>query len=295
MERTDFALNLIDERERLGYSRNNFAVQVGMSGESLRLYELGKTNMSAEFLAAAAQLGVDVQFVLTGVKSENLHMVAQKFENQLNQEMNENNGGVQFNAEVSGSPIIGHHNTVNQVTGTLHQGDVNNITTEKHITKTIAEVLPDEKHISNEQRAILFDLVNRVVAKEQEVKRKPKTHKAVWSSLNKHCEVPKYNLILKENFEKAETYLRKWLGALNNTPAAKRQNPTMTRNKHYAEIQIKIKELNLDTWYRDTLKAKFGVTSSTVLDDMELKQLLNMVRGKYTREKKKLNGELGTN
>lgn len=288
MERTDFALNLIDERERLGYSRNNFAVQVGMSGESLRLYELGKTNMSAEFLAAAAQLGVDVQFVLTGVKSENLHMVAQKFENQLNQEMNENNG-VQFNAEVSGNPIVGNNNTVNQVTGTLHQGDVNNITTEKHITKTIAEVLPDEKHINSEQKAVLLDLVNRIVAKEQEVKRKPKTHRAVWSSLNKHCAVPKYNLILKENFEKAEGYLRKWLGTLNNTPAAKHQNPTMTRNKHYAEIQIKIKEFNLETWYRDTLKAKFGVGSSTELDDVELKQLLDIVRGKYSREKKKLN------
>lgn len=281
MERSDFALNLIDERERLGYSRNNFAAQVNVSAESLRLYELGKTNMSAEFLAAAAQLGVDVQFVLTGVKSENLHLVSQKFETELNQKLNENSG-IQFNAEVSGSPVVGNHNTVNQVTGTQ-----NNITTQKHITKTIAEVLPDEKHISVQQQAVLLDLVNRIVEKEHEIKRKPKTHRAVWSSLNKHCQVPKYVLILKENFEKAESYLRKWLGTLNNTPTAKRKNPTAVRRAHYADIHQKINELNLEIWYRDTLKSKFNAESSTELDDIELEQLVKIIRGKHRRESAK--------
>lgn len=170
MERIEIAMNLIDERERLGYSRNNFAVQVGMTGESLRLYEMGKTNMSADFLAAAAQLGVDVQFVLTGIRSENLHLISQKFENQLNQQLNENKG-VQFNAEVSGSPIVGNNNTVNQVTGTQ-----NNITTQKHVTKTIAEVKPNETHINEEQRSILLDLVNQIVKKEEIVRRTPKKH-----------------------------------------------------------------------------------------------------------------------
>lgn len=288
MERIEIAMNLIDERERLGYSRSNFAVQVGMTGESLRLYELGKTNMSAEFLAAAAQLGVDVQFVLTGVKSENLHMVAQKFENQLNQEMNENNGGVQFNAEVSGSPVIGNHNTVNQVTGTLHQGDVNNITTEKHITKTIVEISSDDNYINEDQKKTLIDLVNQIVEKEREVKREPKTHRAVWSSLNAHCKVSTYKLIAKDNFEQAKMYLRKWLGRLNNTATAKRNNQTYHANKQKAEIHLKVKELGLQDWYVDTLKKKFNVTSSTELDAVELQSLLTTVRGKYNREKKKL-------
>lgn len=288
MQLIDIAHNLIDERERLGYSRKNFAAQVNKTDESLRLYETGKANMSAEFLAAAAQLGVDVQFVLTGVKSENLHMVAQKFENELNQKLNENNGGIQFNAEVSGNPVIAQGNaTVNHVTGTFHQGDVNNITTEKHITKTIAEVLPDEKHINEAQRTVLLDLVNKIVEKEQEVKRKPKTHRAVWSSLNAYCKVPTYKLIAKDDFEKAQMFLRKWLGNLSNTATAKRNNPTDHTNKQKAEIHLKVKELGLQDWYIDTLKKKFNATSSTELDTVELQSLLTTVRGKYNREKKK--------
>ena len=283
MQLIDIAHNLIDERERLGYSRKNFAAQVNKTDESLRLYETGKANMSAEFLAAAAQLGVDVQFVLTGVKSENLHMVAQKFENELNQALNENYGGVQFNAEVSGSPVVGNNNTVNQVTGTQ-----NNITTQKHITKTVVEISPDDNRIEEEQKATLLDLVNKIVAKEQEVKRKPKTHRAVWSSLNAHCQVSTYKLIAKDDFEKAKMFLRKWLGNLNNTATSKRNNPTAYRNNQYSTIHAKIKELGLEEWYRDTLKSKFGVDSSTELDEVEMKKLVTMVNGKYNREKKKL-------
>lgn len=288
MQLIDIAHNLIDERERLGYSRKNFAAQVNKTDESVRLYETGKANMSAEFLAAAARLGVDVQFVLTGVKSENLHMVAQKFESELNQKLNENNGGIQFNAEISGNPVIAQGNTtINQVTGTLHQGDIHHITTAKHITKTIAEVLPDEKHINETQRAVLLDLVNKIVEQEQEVKKRPKTHRAVWSSLNTYCKVPTYKLIAKDDFEKAKMFLRKWLGNLSNAAIAKRNNPTTHRNNQYAEIHTKIKELSLETWYRDTLKRKFNVESATELDDVEIGQLVKSVRDKYNREKKK--------
>ena len=284
MERIDIALNLIDERERLGYSRNNFATQVNMTNESLRLYEIGKTNMSADFLAAAAQLGVDVQFVLTGVRSQNLHMISEKFENELNQHLNENNG-VQFNAEVSGSPVIGNNNTVNQVNGTQ-----NNITTQKHVTKTVVEISTDsDKYVNEAEKANLLKLVNQIVLKEQEVKRKPKTHKAVWSSLNSFCGVTTYKLIAKEDYVKAEGFLRKWLGNLSNMPSSKRNNPTAHRNQQYREIHVKIGELNLETWYRDTLKRKFNVDSATELDDVELAELVKSVRGKYTREKKKQN------
>ena len=65
MQLIDIAMNLIDERERLGYSRKNFAAQTNISGESLRLYETGKVNMSAEFLLSATKLGVDIQYLFT--------------------------------------------------------------------------------------------------------------------------------------------------------------------------------------------------------------------------------------
>lgn len=279
MERIEIAMNLIDERERLGYSRNNFAVQVGMTGESLRLYEMGKTNMSADFLAAAAQLGVDVQFVLTGIRSENLHLISQKFENQLNQQLNENKG-VQFNAEVSGSPIVGNNNTVNQVTGTQ-----NNITTQKHVTKTIAEVKPNETHINEKQRSILLDLVNQIVKKEEIVRRTPKKHNGVWSALNKFCGVPKYNLIALEDFEKAETYLRKWLGRLNSTATAKKDNPTATRTRQISYIKVNAAKFGLDDWIRAYVKKHFGVESIADLDEIELDKTYKAVAAKKRSKK----------
>ncbi|KYK76027.1 helix-turn-helix domain-containing protein, partial [Aggregatibacter actinomycetemcomitans] len=68
--REDMGIRLVEERSRLGYSQANFAHQTEVSRETLRLNELGKSGISAEFLGRAAQLGVDVQYVVTGIRSE---------------------------------------------------------------------------------------------------------------------------------------------------------------------------------------------------------------------------------
>ena len=87
MERFDLAKNLMIEIARLGYSKRNFAHQTGISVESLCLYLKGKTNMSAHFLLAAVALGVDSQFVLTGVRSMNLNVVQEKLARDLDLKM----------------------------------------------------------------------------------------------------------------------------------------------------------------------------------------------------------------
>jgi transcriptional regulator with XRE-family HTH domain len=68
----DIAARFRSERERLGFSANAFAHFVGRSGEGFRRFEAGETSMKFDALAAAARLGVDVQYVITGVRSENL-------------------------------------------------------------------------------------------------------------------------------------------------------------------------------------------------------------------------------
>lgn len=286
MERIELAMNLIDERERLGYSRKNFATQVNMSTENLRLYETGKTNMSADFLAAAAQLGVDVQFILTGIRSENLHLVSQKFDKLIDQQIDADNNNVQFNGDVSGSSVVGNQNNITQVQGNLHQGDVNHITTEQHVTKTIADVRPGELHITEAQAAKLQDLVRQIAEKEEQVRRNPKSFKAIWASLNSHCKVSRYRLIALTDFDKAERYLRKWIGRLNSTATAQKANPTTERTRKISYIKTNAKQFNLDTWVKDYIKKNFNVSSLTELDDIELTKTYRAVSNKKSSLKK---------
>lgn len=267
MERIDISMNLIDERERLGYSRRNFAEQTNISGESLRLYEAGKTSMSADFLVAAAQLGVDVQFVLTGIRSANLNLVSNAVETKFNQQIEDNRIENQFNGDMRQAVIT---------TGST----VHNIHTTSHVTKTIAEVKPGELHIDDNQAAQLQRLVYEIVEQEEKVKRKPKTRQAVWSSLNAYCKVPKYRLIPKVDFSKAEKFLRMWLGRLNNTTTAQKSNNTEWRNTKYAYIKINTKQLGLENWLDDYVKKNFQVSSIKDLNNDELQKTYQAVATK---------------
>ncbi|MGC6358401.1 ORF6C domain-containing protein, partial [Pasteurella multocida] len=66
----------------------------------------------------------------------------------------------------------------------------------------------NEKHISEKMARKLHDLVDEIVKLEQQLKQKPKSYQAVWSTLNRHCKVTSYRLIPLEMYEKAELYLR---------------------------------------------------------------------------------------
>lgn len=66
---------LRSERELLGYSQEEFAGQ-GMVGRMSQVgYESGARPPTAEYLAKVARLGADVQYIVTGVRSKNLHEI----------------------------------------------------------------------------------------------------------------------------------------------------------------------------------------------------------------------------
>nr|WP_231087884.1 helix-turn-helix transcriptional regulator [[Haemophilus] ducreyi] len=114
--REDMGIRLIEERTRLGYSQANFAHQTDISREALRLNELGRSGISAEFLGRAAQLGVDVQYVITGVRAQ----------------LDNTSTPTQQNVEGS------NNNVIYGEKGIINSGTINNITTEKYTTKTKA-------------------------------------------------------------------------------------------------------------------------------------------------------------
>jgi transcriptional regulator with XRE-family HTH domain len=62
-------VRLHDERLRLGLSQTSFADLCGMSRKSVVLFEKGKNLPNVAVLLAAEKLGVDVAYVLTGVRN----------------------------------------------------------------------------------------------------------------------------------------------------------------------------------------------------------------------------------
>jgi len=64
---------LIVERDRLGYKNmESFAQSTGVSAKTLYNYANEETQIGIDFLIQFAQLGGDVQYVVTGVRSDNL-------------------------------------------------------------------------------------------------------------------------------------------------------------------------------------------------------------------------------
>ncbi|MFW2176626.1 MULTISPECIES: ORF6C domain-containing protein [unclassified Moraxella] len=259
LTKEDMGIRLVEERSRLGYSQANLAHQTGKTREQMRLYEVGKSVMSAEFLAQASQLGLDIQYIITGIESKNISDVMKAEE----KETITNN----IQGNVSNSVFAGSGSTVHQVN------------TQQHITRTKAEVKAGDEHITDEQKANLQRLVNEIVEAEQKYRtpKSAKSFRAVWASLNKHLKVTSYHLIPLEKYETARKYLQQWIGRLTSTKTALKTDIDSVRKRQYSYIHTNIKKLNLQEWYDDYLQKKFDVTSSTQLDNDQLRKLYNAV------------------
>lgn len=256
IELADIAIRLIEERTRVGYSQRDFAQQLGMSAEGLRRYEMAQREPGVEFLAKAAGFGVDVQYVLTGVRSQNLAA-----------------------AERAASPVVSvsGNGTANVVQFAQPGSTVNINHSPKVVNKTIAQVEPGAEHITEEQAVTLTRLVGEVVELEKQQKQEPKSHRAVWSALNAHCGVTKYRLIRLHDFGRAETYLRKWIGRLTSMASAPASDNEGWRKRKYSYIKVNTKAPVDAEWFAGYLQRTFRVTSISELDDKELAQAYSAV------------------
>lgn len=255
INRAEIAIRLVEERARLGFSQRDFANQLSVSGETVRRYEIGEREIGVEFMARAAGLGVDVQYVLTGVASKNKAEV-----------------------EAATQPSIAINGSTNVIGFVQNGATVNQIKTDKHVTTVKAEVKPGEDHITQEQAAKLTALVNEIVELEAKLKQKPKTHRSVWGTLNAHMGVTRYLLIPAIGYERAEKYLRQWLGRLNSGKSASVKDGDAWRKRKYAYIKINSKD---DPDSVDRYLAKnFGASSLSDLSNDELEKVYRYVAAK---------------
>lgn len=263
MIEVEVASRFTEERERLGLSQNAAAQALGVNRETLRRAEMGLSEVRSSMLAAAAKVGFDVQYIVTGVRSPNINKVLDRIGNE----------GNAIHGDVSGIAILGSPSNV-QV-----------IHTQNHVTRVKAETRPGAEHITVEQRATLKDLVDKVVEAEQAISRKPKTHRAVWASLNSHCSVPSYSLIARGDFDKARKYLHQWLGRLGSLASAPVKDGDNWRRRHYAYIKINTKAKEDAAALDDYLRRNFGTLSLTDLDNAQLEQAYRYVAGRRNRRK----------
>lgn len=166
------------------------------------------------------------------------------------------------NVTVAGGDVIYNHNNINP------------------IFKRTTNYAPGPDDITGEQANRLKDHVNKIVALEVTVKKKPKTYGAVWNALNKKMGVTYYREIKKDQFDMAELYLRQWAGRLKR--GLKRTDTDTHRQERQKAIFAHArKQLG---WTKDNIDAYifecYGKESIRDLTKEQLEQLYNKIFSK---------------
>lgn len=143
------------------------------------------------------------------------------------------------------------------------------VTTEKVVNKVVAEVKPGEQHITDTQAGTLHKLVYDIADLEKILKKRPRTHQAIWIFLNRKMGVSAYRLIPCDKFDEAEKILRKEIGRLNSMRSAHTKNPDW-RNSRYRFIHANCKKHDLYDRMREYLLNNHGVESIKALTDDKL-------------------------
>jgi len=74
---------LKEEREKLKMNQTDFGAIGNVTKQAQINYESGRRVPSADYLAAIAALGVDIQYIVTGIRSLNVAEVQQILQHQL--------------------------------------------------------------------------------------------------------------------------------------------------------------------------------------------------------------------
>lgn len=164
-----------------------------------------------------------------------------------------------FNGQVAGGDIINIHHAPHQPAPKLN-----------------VVIQPGPEHIADEQRAKLKALVDDIVKLESIARRAPKPHSAIWSALNKRLKTTSYHLIKAADYDKAEKFLREWIGRLSSTKTAAKKDPDWRKRK-YSFIFTNVKQLAASERLTLHLRERYQVVSVKELDDTQLAALYHAV------------------
>lgn len=183
-----------------------------------------------------------------------------------------------------GIEIIGNQNAI---------GNNNTfINTNEYISRPKVEIKRDGGYITDAQAALLKSLVGEIVALEKIAKQKAKSYGAVYNSLfrnlstnKKHPEIPQYRLIPYEKFEKAEKFLRTWIGRLSSSKKTMKKDPDWRKRK-YSYIKLNEKKFNLTARLQAYMLKQHRTTSLRELSDDALQLTYSNV-SKWIKEQER--------
>ena len=181
--------------------------------------------------------------------------------------------------------------TINQTVGGNNAiaiiGEVGMVVkTEKIVEKTVVKPTPGNEHISEEQAAVLHNLIHQVIELNNKIKKRPISYRAAWLALNNKMKVASYRMIKASDFNNAVKYLRSWIGRLSSAKSAPRKDPTWRKRK-YAFIFTNVKKYNLQERLDTYLLNKYKTMSLSSLGDVDLQRVYRAVyEWKRSLEKK---------
>lgn len=79
----DLGKRLRAERRRLGYSQSGFAEAVGVSKNSQLNYEIGSRHADTAYLTRAAEVGMDIHYVLSGIPTPHEYLTLDPLDTEL--------------------------------------------------------------------------------------------------------------------------------------------------------------------------------------------------------------------
>jgi transcriptional regulator with XRE-family HTH domain len=177
---------------------------------------------------------------------------------------------------VSVGSVSGNGNIVGSIAG----GDIYLNTTVKKTYKYEYQ----KGDLLEAQAAKLTQLVNEIVELEKEVKRKPKSHAAVWNALKRKFNVAYYRKIREEDFPAAEAYLMMWRGRL--TRPLKRIDNAEYRKMRYKSI-FTMAQKNLGWTKNDVDNYIYELYNKDSIRDITDKELENLYQRIYAMKTKK--------
>lgn len=186
---------LLQEIKRIGYTQASFAHQTGKTRQQISNYGKGKSEMTAEFLALAYQLGVDIQYVITGTTSTTLYRMP-IVDDDDGLVLYENFWDLDLD-DMEADPKLGGIDP----------------TEDPAFSGGLSREMYETECISQEQKDALQVLVNEIWHADPN-----KSTRAIWKALVRHCNVTTYHLIEKNDYDKALLFLQKWLNNLKSKP-----------------------------------------------------------------------------
>lgn len=253
----DISLRLTAERTRLGYSQADFARALRVTRETMRKWEAGLSMISAEALSASFAIGVDVQYVLTGIRSA-----------------------------TDGKKSTINVGTINQGAANIEAGGTAHfVTTVNHTTKIKTETKPGSEHITDTMAATLKEMVAQIVSAEEKIKKKPATYKSVWAAFNNHFKIPSYRLLPLTRFDEGRAYLNQWMGRIHAAPTASVKDGDTWRRRKIAYIKVNSKEDEDKVAVAAYVREKFREESISQLSNDQLEAVYRYVAGRRSRRR----------